>query len=145
MDIRVVIGRVMEHAGSVTDWDDKTPTLIPVGAETGDDTILATTDGQTLNIAYVTPAPSTTGLDPSRCQAITQAGAQCQRRPSTGTAFLLAARRPRIAEAEEYRKTIALRHKLEEEAQIPIAVAAVQDAKARFERRKAAWQSDGQA
>ena len=32
-----------------TDRGDKTPTVVPVGSETGDDTILATTDGQTLS------------------------------------------------------------------------------------------------
>jgi competence protein ComEC len=36
-----------------TDLGDKTPTLVPVGSESGDDTILATTDGKTLSINYV--------------------------------------------------------------------------------------------
>ena len=70
-----------------TDRDDKTPVVRPVGEETGDDTVLATTDGATLSINYIAPPTSTTTLDPSRCQAMTQAGVQCKRRPSTGTAF----------------------------------------------------------
>ncbi len=69
-----------------TDRDDKTPTVVPVGSETGDDTILATTDGQTLSINYVVVGP-TTGLDLTRCRAITQAKTQCKRKPSAGTVF----------------------------------------------------------
>jgi len=69
-----------------TDRDDKTPTLKPVGTETGDDTVLAATDGQTLTINYVaTPTPP--GIDNTRCQAVTRAGTQCKRRPSAGSAF----------------------------------------------------------
>ena len=56
-----------------TDRDDKMPTVVPVGTETGDDTVLATTDGQTLSINYVATGPTTPGLDASRCRAITQA------------------------------------------------------------------------
>ena len=52
-------------------WGDKAPAVVPVGSETGDDTILATTDGQTLSINYVDAAPTTPGLDPTRCRAIT--------------------------------------------------------------------------
>ena len=70
-----------------TDRDDKTPVLKPVGEETGDDTVLATTDGQTLSIDYVASPASSPTLDPSRCRALTLAGVQCKRRPSTGTAF----------------------------------------------------------
>jgi beta-lactamase superfamily II metal-dependent hydrolase len=70
-----------------TDRGDKTPTVIPVGNETGDDTILATTNGQTLNIRYVGAGSGATGTDPSRCQAITQSGTQCKRRASAGTVY----------------------------------------------------------
>ena len=58
-----------------TDHADKTPVLRPVGEETGDDTVLAKTDGVTLSIDYVLPRASTTTLDPSRCGAMTKAGA----------------------------------------------------------------------
>lgn len=68
-----------------TDSHDKTPTVVPVGSETGDDTVLATTDGHTLRIGYVDAGAATPGLDPTRCRAITGAGTQCKRRPSTGT------------------------------------------------------------
>ena len=70
-----------------TDRADKTPVLLPVGQETGDDTVLAKTDGVTLSIDYVLPPTSTNDLDLSRCQAMTKAGTQCKRRPSDGTAF----------------------------------------------------------
>ena len=70
-----------------TDRDDKTPTVVPVGSETGDDTILATTDGQTLSINYVVVEPTTPGLDLTRCRAITQAETQCKRKPSAGAVF----------------------------------------------------------
>jgi beta-lactamase superfamily II metal-dependent hydrolase len=60
-----------------TDRGDKTPTPIPIGSETGDDTILATTGGQTLNIRYVDAVTGDTGADPSRCRAITQSGTEC--------------------------------------------------------------------
>ena len=66
---------------------DKTPVVIPVGSETGDDTILATTDGRTLNIDYVTAAGPGPVLDVARCQAITRAGNQCRRSPTTGAVF----------------------------------------------------------
>ena len=68
-----------------TDRGDKAPRLIPVGHETGDDTILATTNGQTLNVRYV--AGRITGTDPSRCQAITKSGTQCKRKASAGSAY----------------------------------------------------------
>ena len=70
-----------------TDRADKTPVLLPVGQEAGDDTVLALTDGVTLSVDYVLPLKPTTTLDPSRCRAMTQAGAQCKRRPTAGTAF----------------------------------------------------------
>jgi hypothetical protein len=42
-----------------TDRDDKTPTLKPVGIETGDDTVVAITDGQSLSMNYVSlPVPT---------------------------------------------------------------------------------------
>ena len=55
--------------------------------QTGNDTILATTDGQTLIISYVGVATTTPGLDPTRCRAITQAGTQCKRKPSAGSVY----------------------------------------------------------
>lgn len=70
-----------------TDRDDKMPTVVPVGSETGDDTILATTDGQRLSINYVDATPTTPGLDLTRCRAITQSKTQCKRKPSVGTVF----------------------------------------------------------
>jgi competence protein ComEC len=70
-----------------TDRDDKTPMVVPVGRETGDDTILATTEGKTLSINYVVAGPTTTGLDLTRCRAKTQAETQCKRKPSAGTVF----------------------------------------------------------
>ena len=70
-----------------TDRADKAPVLLPVGQETGDDTVLASTDGVSLTIDYVHPTASNTALDPSRCRAMTQAGTQCKRRPADGTTF----------------------------------------------------------
>ena len=69
-----------------TDRDDKTPTVTAVGSEAGDDTILATTDGQTVDIRYVggTEPPVT---EPRRCQAITQAGTQCKRMAEEGSSY----------------------------------------------------------
>lgn len=70
-----------------TDRDDKTPNLIPVGSETGDDTVVAITDGQTLMINYVDMMSTNSVLDSTQCQAITRAGTQCKRKPSTDSVF----------------------------------------------------------
>jgi len=67
-----------------TDRGDKTPTVIPVGEEVGDDTIVAITDGRTLNINYIDAPNTDPDVDPNRCQGITRAGEQCKRRPSSG-------------------------------------------------------------
>jgi competence protein ComEC len=67
-----------------TDRDDKTPVLKPVGTELGDDNVVATTDGTSLAIDYVTSA-APSRLDPTRCQAVTQSGVQCKRRPAPGS------------------------------------------------------------
>jgi len=69
-----------------TDRGDKTPVLKPVGSETGDDTILATTNGQTISIDYV-QADSAAAPVINRCQATTRAGAQCKRTPSADSQF----------------------------------------------------------
>ncbi|UCE48950.1 MAG: hypothetical protein JSW47_02170 [Phycisphaerales bacterium] len=69
-----------------TDRGDKEPTVIPVRSEKQDDTILATTDGRTVQVRYVdgTPPPET---NPPRCQAITQAATQCKRRAAEGSSY----------------------------------------------------------
>jgi competence protein ComEC len=69
-----------------TDRDDKEPILKAVGTEAGDDTVVATTDGKTLNIGYVSGgAAQPVGSD--RCKATTGAGTQCKRTASTGSQF----------------------------------------------------------
>ena len=50
-----------------TDYADKTPQMVPVGQETGDDTVLAVTDGVTLSINYVLPRAPANPLNPSGC------------------------------------------------------------------------------
>jgi competence protein ComEC len=69
-----------------TDRGDKAPIVRPVGSETGDDTILATSNGQTVSIDYVQP-DSTAAPTADRCQATTRAGAQCKRKPTAGSQF----------------------------------------------------------
>lgn len=67
-----------------TDRDDKEPVLKPVGTETGDDTVVVTTDGRNVTVRYAGDAPLP---PPNQCQAITGAGTQCKRKPKEGSRY----------------------------------------------------------
>ena len=71
---------------------DKTPVVIPVGSETGDDTILATTDGRTLNIDYVTAAGPGPVLGRRTLPGNYTGRQSVQAEPDNGCCILLAAR-----------------------------------------------------
>ena len=70
-----------------TDRGDKEPELRKVGTEGGDDTVVATTDGQTVTVRYADEAPPVDALPSDQCQATTQAGNRCKRKAKAGSQF----------------------------------------------------------
>lgn len=69
-----------------TDRDDKTPVVKEVGAEGGDDTIVARTDGTNIDINYVGQS-AIPAFVPTQCQATTAQGTQCKRKPASSSQF----------------------------------------------------------
>lgn len=69
-----------------TDRGDKAPLLKPVGTEAGDDTVVAITDGRTLQIDYAQADVAQTLAD-GWCHATTKSGSQCKRRAMTGSQY----------------------------------------------------------
>ena len=55
----------------------------------GDDSIVARTSGKAsdLQIGYASQQTPTPAADPTRCQATTQAGTQCTRKPKAGSKY----------------------------------------------------------